>query len=57
LKEKEVWQIVVQLIAALRYLHVQKRVVHRDIAPSNIMIDQNYHIKLGSFLSFSKICE
>jgi serine/threonine protein kinase len=38
-----------QLSAALRYLHVEKRVVHRDLAPSNILIDGDFNLKLADF--------
>jgi NIMA (never in mitosis gene a)-related kinase 10 len=48
-KEEVVWQILTQLCAALRYLHDYKRIVHRDLAPSNILIDANFNIKLADF--------
>lgn len=38
LKSDAVWSIFVQLVAALRFLHVEMNIVHRDITPSNIMI-------------------
>ena len=43
------WAIFVQLCAALRYLHVEKRVVHRDLAPGNVLIDSEFNIKLADF--------
>ena len=49
LKEKEAWEIIIQLVSALRYLHNDKKVVHRDIAPSNILIDYNMNVKLADF--------
>ncbi|CDW74066.1 serine threonine-protein kinase nek10 [Stylonychia lemnae] len=48
-KEEIVWNILTQLSAALRYLHVEKRVVHRDLAPSNILIDGDFNLKLADF--------
>lgn len=48
-KEEIVWNILSQLSAALRYLHVEKRVVHRDLAPSNILIDGDFNLKLADF--------
>jgi NIMA (never in mitosis gene a)-related kinase 10 len=44
-----VWSILSQLTAALRYLHCEKRVMHRDLAPSNILIDGDFNIKLADF--------
>ena len=37
------------MCSALKYLHIDKRIVHRDLNPSNIMIDKNYGIKLVYF--------
>ncbi len=48
-KEEVVWSILSQLTAALRYLHCEKRVMHRDLAPSNILIDGEFNIKLADF--------
>jgi len=47
--EEKVWAIFVQLCASLRYLHVEKRVVHRDLAPGNVLIDGEFNIKLADF--------
>jgi serine/threonine protein kinase len=49
IKEEVVWNILTQLCAALRYLHDVKRIVHRDLAPSNILIDSDFNIKLADF--------
>ena len=48
-KEATVWSIFVQLCAALRYLHVEKRIVHRDLAPGNVLIDADFNLKLADF--------
>lgn len=48
-KEEVVWNILTQLCAALRYLHDVKRIVHRDLAPANILIDSDFNIKLADF--------
>lgn len=37
------------LLSVLRYLHIDKKIIHRDINPSNLMIDSNYNIKLADF--------
>ena len=47
--EDEVWSIFIQLCEALRYLHVDKHVVHRDIAPVNVMINNEGIVKLMDF--------
>ena len=31
------------------YLHNEKEISHNDIKPSNILLDENYHIKLCDF--------
>ena len=43
-----------QLVDALAYLQ-KKRVMHRDLKPLNIMLDDNFNIKLVSVVgSFTK---
>ena len=36
--EQRIWAIFTQICLALRYVHKEKNVVHRDLTPSNIMI-------------------
>ena len=36
--EAEVWQILTQLCLALRYMHQDKEIVHRDLTPANIIL-------------------
>ncbi|CAH7352037.1 Nek10 [Phodopus roborovskii] len=36
--EERLWRIFIQLCLALRYLHKEKRIVHRDLTPNNIML-------------------
>ena len=48
-EEKQIWKIVIGLLSVLKYLHVDKRILHLDINPSNIMIDNNFNIKLADF--------
>ncbi|KAJ1264730.1 hypothetical protein BS78_08G023400 [Paspalum vaginatum] len=45
------YQIILGLGSALRYLHEEwdKCVVHGDIKPSNIMLDESHGTKLGDF--------
>ena len=37
------------IIDAVQYLHTQKRIIYRDIKPSNILIDSNGTVKLSDF--------
>ncbi|KAG0602691.1 hypothetical protein M758_10G033400 [Ceratodon purpureus] len=45
------WKIVSGTAAALYYLHEgwRQQVIHRDVKPSNIMLDEEYIPKLGDF--------
>merc|ERR1719181_1458166 len=38
LPEEQTWQIFVQLCLALRYLHVEKGIAHRDLTPNNVLV-------------------
>ena len=38
--ETRIWKIFLQLVLALRYLHKEKQVVHRDLSPANIMLSE-----------------
>ncbi|KAG6511292.1 hypothetical protein ZIOFF_029351 [Zingiber officinale] len=44
-------EVALGLAAALRYLHHECKpsVVHRDVKPSNVMLDSEYNAKLGDF--------
>ncbi len=45
---KEVLEIGIQLAEALQYLHLHE-IIHKDINPSNIMLDQQGRLKLLDF--------
>ncbi|KAI2654877.1 Serine/threonine-protein kinase Nek10 [Labeo rohita] len=38
--EERVWNIFIQICLALRYLHKEKRIIHRDLTPNNIMLGE-----------------
>ena len=44
--EERVWRIFVQLVLALRYLHREKRILHRDLTPSNIMLGEGDKVRI-----------
>lgn len=48
-EEAIVWKILICLVSVLRYLHVEKKIIHRDLNPSNIMIDNKFNIKVTDF--------
>lgn len=47
--EESIWPIFIQLCLALCYMHMEKRVVHRDLTPSNIMISDEKVVKVTDF--------
>ena len=46
--EEELWEIFLQCIIGLSYIH-KNGVIHKNIKPSNIFIDENMKIKIGDF--------
>lgn len=49
LSEENIWRVLIQLILALRYLHKEKGIVHRDLTANNIMLDDEYRVKITDF--------
>lgn len=49
LVEGKIWRLVIEICAGLRYLHVEKKVVHRDFTPMNLMITKDNHVKIADF--------
>jgi hypothetical protein len=48
-KEGDIIKILVDIVCALKYLHKEKGVLNRDVNPHNIMLDNNFNVKLGDF--------
>lgn len=47
--EERIWNIFIQICLALRYLHKEKRIVHRDLTPNNIMLGEQDKVTLTDF--------
>ena len=48
-EETEVASILVQVLMALKHLHVDQKVLHRDMKPQNIFLMSNGVVKVGDF--------
>ena len=53
-REEEVWNILLQSMTALEYIH-KKGVVHRDIKPANLFMTNDKMIEIGDFGVAAKI--
>jgi serine/threonine protein kinase len=49
LSEPEVWSVFIQLLMALKCLHFEHRVIHRDLKPQNIFLTTQGILKVGDF--------
>ncbi|KAM9782542.1 serine/threonine-protein kinase Nek10 [Neosynchiropus ocellatus] len=47
--EDRIWKVFIQMCAALRYLHTEKRIVHRDLTPNNIMLREGDRVTITDF--------
>ncbi|KAL5007557.1 hypothetical protein ScPMuIL_016363 [Solemya velum] len=47
--EGRIWNIFLQMVLALRYLHKEKNIVHRDLTPNNIMLGENDKVTITDF--------
>ncbi|KAB0361065.1 hypothetical protein FD754_005221 [Muntiacus muntjak] len=47
--EERLWKIFIQLCLALRYLHKEKRIIHRDLTPNNIMLGDKDRVTVKHF--------
>ena len=46
MSEEQIWPVFIQLCLALSYMHIDKRVVHRDLTSNNIMVDPRRRAKV-----------
>ena len=44
-------------MSVLKYLHIDKKIMHRDLNPSNIMITYDYKVKLTDFGLSTEFCK
>lgn len=47
MQEQHIWPIFIQVCLALCYMHMEKRVVHRDLTPANVMIGELHALVFG----------
>ena len=53
-REEEVWNILLQCMNALSYIH-KKKIIHRDIKPANLFMTNDKTIKIGDFGVSAKV--
>ena len=47
--EDFIWKVAFQVLDALHYLHNERKIVHKDIKPLNLLIDKDDNIKVCDF--------
>lgn len=48
-EENRIWNIFIQMLQALRYLHKEKGIVHRDLTPNNVMLGECDRVTITDF--------
>ena len=49
LTEKIIWDFLIQTLSGLVYLHENKKIIHRDIKPDNLLLDRDHDLKISDF--------
>ena len=47
ISEKMIWDFLIQTLSGLVYLHENKKIIHRDIKPDNLLLDKENGLKIS----------